>query len=189
MIYDITREMFSIEAYPGDPIPSKEKWFSISAGDVCNLTEIKIGSHTGTHIDAPRHFIPNGKSVSEIPLCKCMGECQVIEWNGELDDSFWNIKINKSIKKILFKGNVKLRPENAKKITEIGLDLVGVETSTVGAPDKQKEVHKTLLNAEVVILENLELSKVKEGIYILSALPLKMDEMDGSPVRAVLIEK
>lgn len=189
MIYDITKELFSVETYPGDPIPDKAEWFSIENGDVCNLTAIKIGSHTGTHIDAPRHFFTEGKGVSEISLEKCIGKCLVIRWDGELDDTFWNTKIRNDTRKILFKGNVNFRPGTAEKIADMGIDLVGVEASTVGAPDKQKEVHEAFLEKEVVILENIDLSEVDEGGYFLSAAPLKMDRVDGSPVRAYLIKE
>lgn len=188
MIYDITRELFSVDAYPGDPIPEKKEWFSLEKGDVCNLTEINIGSHTGTHLDAPRHFFDNGKSISQISLDKCIGKCQVIEWNGKLDERLWDTKIEKETKKIIFKGNVDIQPDGAQKLVEADIELIGVEASTVGAPDKQKEVHEILLGAEIVILENLDLSEIKEGHYIVSATPLKISGVDGSPIRAVLLD-
>lgn len=189
MIYDITKELFSVEVYPGDPKPEKKSWYSIVNGDACNLTEMKIGSHTGTHIDAPSHFVLNGKGVSEISLDKLVGRCQVIEWNGVIDDTFFGKKYNPEIKKVLLKGDVKIDIEAAKKITKLGFDLIGVEASTVGAPDKQKEVHRILLENEVVILENIDLSQINEGKFLLSALPLKMNGIDGSPVRAILMEE
>lgn len=76
-IYDITRELFSASVYPEDPIPNMEIILSLAKQppDKCQLSRIQLGSHTGTHLDAPRHFFKEGNDVSEIPLEKCVGEC------------------------------------------------------------------------------------------------------------------
>ena len=91
-------------------------------------------------------------------------------------------------KKLLIKGEILLTPESAKVCAEAGLDLIGVESQTVGEKGTQKAVHQTLLSAEIVILEGLVLGEVTQGTYFLSALPMKMEGLDGSPVRPVLIE-
>ena len=91
-------------------------------------------------------------------------------------------------KKLLIKGEILLTPESAKVCAEAGLDLIGVESQTVGGKGTQKAVHQTLLSAEIVILEGLVLGEVTQGTYFLSALPMKMEGIDGSPVRQVLIE-
>lgn len=187
VIYDITKELFSTIAYPGDPVPAKKKWLSIEQDDVCNLTAINLGSHSGTHMDAPKHFIADGKDVAEVSLEKCIGNCQVVHYNGKITDEFLTETLEAGIDKLLVRGNVVLDKESAESIIRYGLCLIGVEASTVGDKANQEHVHKILLGNEVVILENLQLDNVREGKYFLAAQPLKMQDVDGSPVRAVLI--
>lgn len=188
IIYDITRELFSTIIYPGDPIPDKKKWMSIEDGDVCNLTSLSLGSHSGTHIDAPKHFILGGKDVAEISLEKCVGFCQVINYSGKISIDLWNEHLKKGIDKILLRGNVIIDEQVASNIVKCGINLIGVEASTIGDQICREQVHRKLLENEVVILENLQLEKVQEGEYFLVAQPLKMQGVDGSPVRALLIE-
>ncbi len=187
IIYDITQELFSTTIYPGDPIPTKKSWLSIENGDICNLTILSLGSHSGTHIDAPKHFIAEGKDVAELSLDKCIGYCEVIYCNGRITSEFLAKTLEEGTDKILLRGNVILDEEFAKSIVKCKINLIGVEMPTVGDEVSQKQVHKILLENEVVILENLNLDKIPEGKYFLVAQPLKMDDVDGSPVRALLI--
>lgn len=187
VIYDISKELFSTTVYPGDPVPTSESWFSLERGDVCNLTSICLGSHSGTHIDAPKHFIAHGKDVAEVPLQKFIGDCQVVYCDGEITEEIIKNALKDGIDKLLFRGNVVLGIEAADSIVERGINLVGVEASTVGDKLSQVQVHQKLLDNEIVILENLQLDHVPEGKYFLAAQPLKMQGVDGSPVRAVLI--
>ena len=188
MIYDISQEIFSAEIYPGDPMPEKKEILSLhkSVPDKCQLTELKLGSHTGTHIDAPRHFIMDGIDVENVSLEKCLGICKVITVHGRLDEKIiWEVA-KEGFHKILIKGEVCLDSENAKCIVDAGIHCIGVEGSTVGSGIEQENVHKILLGRGVVIIEGLRMEEVTDGKYFLSALPLKMDGLDGSPVRAVL---
>lgn len=189
VVYDISKELFSTKAYSGDPVPEKESWLSMEKGDVCNLTSLTVGSHSGTHIDAPKHFIGNGKSVAEIPLEKCVGICQVVFHNGKLEEEFWKNKICGKIDKLLIRGNASLDVKAAEAIVAYGINLVGVEAPTVGDSSCQQQVHRILLKNEVVILENLCLDDIQEGEYFLAAQPLKMEGVDGSPVRALLVKE
>ncbi len=189
VIYDITKEIFSTKAYPGDPVPEKKSWLSMEKGDVCNLTSLTVGSHSGTHIDAPKHFIANGKSVAEMPLEKCVGICQVVSHSGKLEGEFWKNKVCEITDKLLIRGNASLDVKAAETIVACGIHLVGVEAPTVGDSSCQQQVHKILLENEVVILENLCLDGIQEGQYFLAAQPLKMQGVDGSPVRALLMDK
>lgn len=186
-IYDITKELFSTETYPGDPVPAKSSWLSMSKGDKCNLTSLSLGSHSGTHIDAPKHFIANGKDVSEVSLEYCIGSCQVIHYDGRIKQQFWSEYSFQGIERILFQGQVMIDETAAENIVRHGIKLIGVETPTVGDKSCQENVHKILLEKEIVILENLQLNNISEGRYFLLAQPLKMQGSDGSPVRALLI--
>lgn len=187
MIYDITQELFSAEIYPGDPIPKKQEILSLNkkAPDLCQLTEMRLGSHTGTHLDAPCHFIAGGKDVEQLDLNKCIGRCVVTEISKvyQADTRRWG---SMGIQRILFKNQKKLSVEEAECLAAMGCQCVGVECSTIGIEEENERVHKLLLSNEIVIIEGLRMEQVPEGEYFLSALPLKMRGLDGSPIRAIL---
>lgn len=187
-IYDIGKELFSTPVYPGDPAPQKTPFLEIEKGDVCNLTVITMGSHNGTHLDAPKHFCKGKGGVDTIPLKKCVGECKVAELSGKVTGEKMEELLEDGTKRLLIKGEILLTPESAKVMAERNLDLIGVEDQTVGEGEGQKIIHRTLLGAEVVILEGLVLTEVKPGSYFLAAQPLKWEGLDGSPVRPILLE-
>lgn len=187
-IYDIGKELFSTPAYPGDPVPQKRPHCEIEKGADCNLTVITMGSHNGTHLDAPKHFCAGKHGVDEIPLEKCVGICRVAEASGPLGREEMEKLLEGGVKRLLVKGDILMTPEAAQVCAEAELYLLGVENQTVGNQDTMKEVHRTLLGAEVVILEGLVLEKVKGGEYFLAAQPMNMAGLDGSPVRPLLLE-
>lgn len=185
-IIDISQEIFSSNIFPGDPIPRTEPVLRIERGADCNLTEIKLGSHTATHIDAPSHFISGAKTIDEIDLSKCVGMCKVIELEGEVGPKQIKDALKDGTKRLLIKGDIILNIEAAMMMTRKGLELIGVEGFTVGTEESIKEIHIELLSKEVVILEGLVLSHVIPGRYMIAAQPLKLGGLDGSPCRPVL---
>ncbi len=194
-IYDISQEFFSGEVYPGDPAPEKKAVYSMDNGDLYNLTAFSASSHSGTHLDAPKHFINDGTSVSEIPLYKTVGYCLVAECDGEIGKSEAEAILEKAEKekpdakyRILIKGTGVLNADGAKVLADRGIYLIGSESQSVGDINAPMAVHLALLSKEVVLLEGIRLSEVSEGVYFLSAQPLKMAETDGAPVRAILIK-
>lgn len=189
-IYDITKEVFGAEVYPGDPEPCWKLVMSLEGEepDNCQLSEIFLGSHSGTHMDAPRHFLREGKDASQIDLSKCVGRCRVVEASGTISAEQAEKMAAGAPQRILFKGKSVLTEEAAEVLVQAGILCVGVEELTVGPISAPDRVHKILLENETVILESLDLSEVKEGEYLLAALPLKMAGLDGSPVRAVLVD-
>ncbi len=191
MIFDISQEIFSSEVYPGDPIPKKEKLLSLNneKSDICQLTRLIIGSHSGTHLDAPLHFYKDGKDVEQIELEKCVGECKVVSANGKIKEEEIYKWVKDGTKRLLIKGKIDLDSFQAKCLVKSGIYCIGVEQSTVGFGEEQEKVHKILLGAEVVIIEGLRMNEVIDGKYFLSALPLKMKGLDGSPIRAILIDR
>ena len=177
MIYDITQEYFSGEVYPGDPHPAFRRIKSFDKGDQSTVTEVTAQVHAATHIDAPIHRINGGPGISDIPLHKCIGPCEVI--NGE--DLACLQKSTKE--RILFKNCRVIHEETARLLVEKGVCFVGAEGPSIG----DRAVHKILLENEVVILEGAALSHVPAGTYTLYAPPLPLKDCDGSPCRAVLI--
>ncbi len=186
-IYDISRELFSARVYPGDPVPKKEKVLSLEGGASCSLSRIEMGSHSSTHLDAPCHFIPNGRSVDEVELQKCIGKCRVVSKQGCITAEDVREMIDTGCTKLLIKGEIELGVDAARVIAGSGVALLGVEGFTVGTPETSGDVHRLLLEKEVVIVEALDLREVPDGEYFLFAAPLKLAGLDGSPCRAVLV--
>ena len=187
MIFDISQEIFSSDVYPGDTIPNKKEILSLkkSNPDKCNLTEFVLGSHTGTHLDAPCHFVVDGKDIEHVELDKCIGKCLVVALEEICHENVEQWR-KKGICRILFKNGKKLTIQEAEYLIKAGCECVGVECNTVGVDAQNEEVHKILLLNEMVIIEGLRMEHVPEGEYFVSALPLKMKDLDGSPIRAIL---
>lgn len=185
-IYDITQELFSSRVYPGDTEPSMHPAMRISGGDPCNLTDVNMCLHNGTHIDAPYHFFADGRAVDKLDITKCMGAAVVRAHSGEVTYETARRLMVGNPKRLLIKGNVEVSAEAAKYFVKSGLFLLGVEGQSVSGASACSEVHKILLSAEIVILEGIVLRKPPCGEYMLSAFPLKLSGCDGSPCRALL---
>lgn len=194
-IYDISQEILSCEVFPGDPSPRLDTICSMEKGDIINLTSFFMCSHNGTHIDAPSHFIKGGKTVDEIPMEKTVGYVYVADFCGEVTlDAIKEIYkkaqsfSEECAKRILIKGKSVLTFEAAKFLAEKEIFLFGNESQTVGPENAPMEVHKVMLGAEIVLLEGVRLSEVREGKYMLFASPLCFKGAEGAPCRAVLVE-
>ena len=194
-IYDISQEVFSCQVYPDDPAPEKKLLKSMEKGEVYNLTTFKMCAHNGTHIDAPFHFIKDGKTVDEICLEAFVGMAYVAEHHGVVtgDDAIRIIEKAKkqnleAKKRILLKGEVEVSLDAAKVFVASEILLLGNEPQTIGPQNAPMAVHLVLLGANVVLLEGIRLANVSEGVYLLSAAPLNLSGADGSPCRAVLID-
>ena len=193
-IYDISQEVFGCQVYPGDPVPDKKALSSMGKGDLYNLTAFSMCAHNGTHIDAPFHFLKDGKTVDAIDLEAFIGMAYVAEHHGIVsgEDAVEIIEKAKeqnpeSGKRILIKGDAEVSLEAANVFASEGILLLGNESQTVGPEDAPMAVHQTLLAANVILLEGIRLAEVSEGVYLLNAAPLNLSGADGSPCRAVLI--
>ncbi len=193
-IYDISQEVFSCQVYPGDPKPEKTILTSMSKGEVYNLTSFNMCAHNGTHIDAPFHFIKDGKTVDEICLEAVVGMAYVAEHHGIVTggDAVRILEKAKkqnpeAAKRMLIKGDVEVSLDAAKIFASSGTLLLGNEPQTVGPQNAPMAVHLTLLGANVILLEGIRLSEVSEGVYFLNAAPLNLSGADGSPCRAILM--
>jgi arylformamidase len=182
--------------YPGDPEVRLERVSSIADGGV-NISELELSVHSGTHVDAPVHFIDGAGGVDELPLEVLTGRCEVVEAE-RLDESAAEL-VAEGTERVLFKtANSELWgrdsfPETferfdgagARRLVELGVRLVGVDYLSVG----DREAHHVLLGAGVVPVEGLDLRRVQPGRYELQCLPLKLVGSDGSPARAILIRR
>ena len=193
-IYDISQEVFGCKVYPGDPAPEKTVLSAMETGALYNLTAIRMCAHNGTHIDAPFHFLKDGKTVDAIDLDAVVGMAYVAEHHGIVlgDDATVILEKAKeqnpeAAKRILIKGAAEVSSEAANVFASSDILLLGNESQTVGPENAPMEVHLILLGAGVILLEGIRLAEVAEGVYFLNAAPLNLSGADGAPCRAVLI--
>ena len=194
-IYDISQEVFSCQVYPGDPRPERKILKSMEKDEVYNLTAFDMCAHNGTHIDAPLHFIKDGKTVDEICLEAFVGMAYVAEHHGIVtgDDAVEIIEKAKNqnpeaTKRLLIKGDVEVSLEAAKVFATSDILLLGNEPQAVGPQNAPMAVHLVLLGANVILLEGIRLTEVSEGVYFLNAAPLNLSGADGAPCRAILVK-
>ena len=189
MIYDISQHVFASENYPTHPSANHYKVKDMNTGDKYNLTCFTMCAHNGTHVDAPNHFIKDGKSIEQMSLSCFMGWCTVVKHQGDVtkEDALHFVTQSKNTKRLLIKGDAVVTLEAAEVFAESDLILVGNESSSVGPVNAPMAVHLVLLKKEITLLENIRLAEVPEGIYWLNAIPLALEGSDGSPCRAVLL--
>lgn len=193
-IIDISQEVLSCNVFPGDDSPKGELVRSMEDGELYNLSMLSMCAHNGTHIDAPFHFLKDGKTVEQMPLEAFVGDCYVARHEGDVtaENAREILKKAKAVgadEKILIAGKATVTLEAAEVFAEAGVRLIGNESQTVGPEDAPMAVHLVLLAKEIVLLEGVVLSGVSEGKYFLSAAPLNFAGFDGAPCRACLIEK
>ena len=189
-IYDISQEVFSCAVYPGDPVPEKQVIYATAKGDLYNLSSFAMCAHNGTHIDAPFHFLHNGKTVDQMDLTHFVGDCYIARHEGDVtaEDARDILRRANGVQRILIGGKATVTAESAEVFASSGIKLLGNEGQTVGPEDAPMQVHLILLRREVALLEGIVLTDVPEGHYFLSAAPLNLGGCDGAPCRAYLID-
>jgi arylformamidase len=189
-IYDISQEVFSCVVFPGDPKPERKIMSSTAAGDLYNLTALSMCAHNGTHLDAPFHFLGEGKTVDQLPLETFVGESYVARHEGDVTAADAQAILEKAngIQRILLAGRLTVTAEAAQVFADSGILLLGNESQTVGPENAPMQVHLILLGKGIVLLEGIVLKDVPEGRYFLSAAPLNLGGADGAPCRAYLIQ-
>ncbi|MBQ8798139.1 MAG: cyclase family protein [Lachnospiraceae bacterium] len=193
-LIDISQEVLSCKVFPGDDSPKAEQVLCVEKGDVCNLSVLSMCAHNGTHVDAPFHFLNDGKTVDEISLEAFVGDCFVVRHEGDVsaEDAKEILKKAEEVgvrERILIAGKATVTLAAAEVFAEAGIKLLGNESQTVGPENAPMAVHKVLLAKEIVLLEGVVLTDVTEGAYFLSAAPLNFAGFDGAPCRAWLMEK
>jgi len=194
-IYDIAQELFGSVVFPGDPAPKKDRLKMMDNGDLYNLTTVSMCAHNGTHVDAPSHFIRDGKNIDEISLDSVVGKAYVAEHEGvvtaeDIKTILKNARAadSEAAKRILVKGKAELSYEAAQVLVDEHILLYGNESQTVGPESAPMATHQLMLGAEVVLLEGVRLGEVSCGVYLLSAAPINFGGVEGAPCRAILID-
>lgn len=193
-IIDISQEVLSCNVFPGDDSPKGELVRSMEDGELYNLSMLSMCAHNGTHIDAPFHFLKDGKTVEQMPLSAFVGDCYVARHEGDVTEENAREILKKAKaavagERILIAGKATVTLAAAEVFADAEIKLLGNESQTVGPENAPMAVHKVLLAKEIVLLEGVVLSDVSEGAYFLSAAPLNFAGFDGAPCRAYLIEK
>ena len=187
-IFDLSKEVSSASVFPGDPAPSCQPVLELSKGAACNLTQLTLGSHSATHMDAPSHFVPGGRTIDQVDLRRCVGPCRVMRAEGLLTEEWAAHVMDSGVERLLIQGEITLSREAAQVLAQRGLLLIGVEGMTVGPVEDTGPVHRALLEGEVAILESCVLEGVAPGEYFLAAQPIKYGGLDGAQVRPLLIQ-
>lgn len=202
-IYDITVPLSAqLPAFPGDPRVKIESLTTLAGGDHFNVSRIAMTTHSGTHLDPPRHCDDRGMAVDDLPLSLLMGDALLAEITGVkaiCRNELARLPL-RGVKRLLLKTDnsllweqesfypdfVHLTPEGARYLVEMGIGLLGIDYLSVERADGDGEVHRLLLNNGVAILEGLNLGGVPAGGYELICLPMKIENGDGAPARAIL---
>lgn len=205
-IYDITVPIRAgMPIYEGDPAVEIQAWSAFAKGNSSNVSFLHMGAHTGTHVDAPAHFIEGAKRIDTLPMETLIGRARVVRVPDELteiDQNFLNSCQLDQVERILFhtrnsafwnegfrKDFTHLLPEAAEQLVKQGIKLVGTDYLSIEKfHSGHHRTHLTLLAKGVVIVEGLDLTGVPEGDYELICLPLKIADGagDGAPARVVL---
>lgn len=190
IIHDISRDTLTTPVYDGDPKPEVEYLKSIENDDVYNLSFIKMTSHSGTHIDAPLHFCEDGSPIDQLRLSTFYGKCTVITVEGILTGEDMERLLPYCKRRILFKGNGKtfLSHSAAIVLAESRVILVGTDAESIATPFDEARPHRELARAGITVIENLNLSAIKDGEYELCAFPVKLAGLEAAPCRAILFE-
>lgn len=202
----ITSEMI---IWPGDSKVTIRQVSAIKEGADSNVSQLRMSVHTGTHIDAPKHFVDDGKTIDQIPLGKLTGPSLVMEIGQTISIITRNVLLKHSAfhrleqaKKVLFKTRnsllwheggkifkknyVGLDSSAAQLLADMDFDLVGVDYLSIAPFNETEAPHQILLEKEVVLLEGIDLSGIPQGFYELFCLPLLLQNCEGSPARAIL---
>ena len=208
-IYDVTVPVSNeLPTWPSDPAVAIDDWRSLSQGDGANVSMLHFGAHTGTHVDAPAHFIEGAGKVETLPLDALIGVAEVIEVPQDalaIDKEFVTAKCTPGIERVLFKtrnstfwseANPQFHSDftyldlnAAERLAQQGIKLVGIDYLSIEKfATVNHETHLALLSRGVVIVEGLNLSAVPAGKYELICLPLRLRSNlgDGAPARTVL---
>jgi arylformamidase len=191
IIHDISRDTMTTPVYEGDPETVVEQVLSIENDDECNVSRISMSVHSGTHIDAPLHYCDDGNAIDNIRLNTFYGKCSVISVKGILTGEDMERLLPYCKQRILFHGDgdTYLSQSAAIVLAASKVKLVGTDATSIAPPFDESTPHRVLARAGIAVLENLDLSRIDDGVYDLCAFPIKLGGLEAAPCRAILFEQ
>lgn len=189
--------------YDGDPVVRIERVMDVAAGDLANLSRMELGTHTGTHVDAPLHFIDGAAGADRLPLDALVGPAVVVDARGASGDidaaALAALEVPATERLLLRTRNgdlwerdgftsdyVGVAEDAAHELVAMGVRLVGIDYLSIAPSGDPAPTHRVLLEAGVVVVEGLDLRSAPAGRYDLICLPLRLEGADGAPARALL---
>jgi len=206
-IYDLTLPITpDLIVWPGDPPLEFTQPYHLERGDICTVTRMSLSVHTGTHLDAPAHFVRRGAGVETLPLATLIGPAllvEALETSAITAEILANLPIPPHTERLLvktrnaarwaagethfYKEYVAVTADGARWLVEHGVKLIGVDYLSVAPFNELVEPHEILLEAGIIPVEGLNLHGVPPGLYQLVCLPLLIPGSDGAPCRTVLL--
>ena len=207
-IYDISLTITpTLPVWTGDPPVRLTQPSHLERGDICTITRLDMGAHTGTHLDAPAHFIRGGATVESLALDVLIGPALVVDAHGQghvTASVLEALAIPPGVQRLLLRTDnsafwqrgetafveqfTAIAADGAQWLVDHGIRLVGIDYLSVAPFDDGVPTHQILLGAGVIAVEGLDLSAIEPGEYQLVCLPIKIGGADGAPCRAVLIK-
>lgn len=202
-IYDVSVSLSNgMPVFPGDPAPDIKR-ILMKPTDAANVSLMCLGTHTGTHVDPPFHFIAEGYTVDRIPLDHLYGPAEVLDLThvekaitaADLKDAGLDILLFKTKNSQLWndgefrKDYVYLEESAARWAVDHHIKTIGIDYLSIGSFEGGEGVHRILLGNSVTAIEGLDLRGIEPGKYTLACLPLKIKDGDGAPARAFLIKE
>ena len=195
--------------WPGEPEVELYRLKKLEDGANANVTYMGFAVHTGTHVDAPCHFLQGENSVDTLPLDVLVGEVIVAEISNDVSQITARevnaMGLKPGTERVLFKTRnsqywidggeefkadfVGITEDGAQALVDLGIKLVGIDYLSIAPFKKSRPTHLVMLNAKMVVIEGVDLSKVTAGKYTLFCLPLKLANADGAPARVILVEE
>ncbi len=208
-IHDVTLGISpALPVWPGNPGVELERTSKIEAGANANVSRLALGVHTGTHVDAPVHFVQGASGVESLPLDVLIGRAFVLHLPRVAQvtaDALARARLPARTRRLLVKTRnsaywgkgsgefqtdfAGVTADGAEWLVENRVELIGVDYLSVAPWKQSRPTHEILLQAGVVVVEGLNLARIKPGRYDLICLPLKLIGSDGAPARAVLVER
>ncbi len=190
--------------YPEDPLYRREWWYAIERGNDCNVSNVHLSVHTGTHMDAPYHFLQDAQTLDQLPPERFVGDCRLAHIAGRpvIDEADLRPLAPRRGERLLLKTDnadgmrsdvynpryVALTPRAARYLAACGVQAVGIDYLSIEPYGQDGEVHRILLGAGIVVYEGYDASAVPAGDYELLALPMLIEKSDGAPCRMLLRE-
>ena len=176
--------------YPGDINPKMRRSSDMNKGALCNISDIQMCLHNGTHIDAPKHYFDDKHDIVDLGVSVFCGICDVVSFDEHITGEDIIKKVPKDCERLIIKsyGKGRLTFYSLMDILTTEIKLIGIDDITIGIENADTQIHRELLQNGIIILEGLDLKKAPDGRYVLVCEPIKIKGAEAAPCRAILLK-